>query len=150
MRRTQAPRQLMGTDPGRPIHQCVLCSGKYRGSYPESRFRNTDLYMGHRVCAQCRRNPNWTNGVLEYVFIAKVAKMECAKPLEWTVVGHPGDSIYLSKHWVVPSRTYKWCNLDCRCIPCTARKVLRNLKRIPTFPQRAYNPSGGLDELTKV
>ena len=107
------------TPPAEHIVQCDLCGGEYRVREGSVIYRDTK-FQGQRVCTHCRRCDNWKEHALWLAFTKAVA----AKPCESGGL------------------------MECRCMSCIARDVLRTSQGRRKPRHAMYHPSSGLDRLT--
>lgn len=100
--------QMEETFPEEEWGQCSICRGAALKRYlPE--------YMGKTMCAWCKTR-NGRRLARYTIFIEAVAKKDCMND------EHDGE-IYFSAGgpWSKPEY---YCNLDCKCMPCVARRIL--------------------------
>jgi hypothetical protein len=81
---------------------CEVCGGSIKKQYVQS-------YMGKQFCPWCKRRGAYKT-IRMLVFTEAVAKKDCTND---------------QHEWVTTVGYAQYCRLDCKCIPCTARKVLR-------------------------
>jgi hypothetical protein len=113
-RRRQAPRFQGQIGPY--VTTCAICKTEF--SQIRGR-RNSPHFMGKDYCNWCE-GPAIREVVLWLSFVEKLATMDCQKPIVW---------------WI-NHRRYSWCDFKCKCIPCTARIILRRERPKNLVPER--------------
>lgn len=106
------------------VATCAICKTEF--SQIRGR-RNSPHFMGKDYCNWCQ-GPAIREVILWLSFVEKIATMDCQKPIVWRIEGEYGAMRVV--------RTYEWCDLKCKCIPCTARTILRRERPKNSVPEK--------------
>jgi hypothetical protein len=92
---------------------CEVCCSQVRARFAQE-------FMGVTYCPWCT-NRNAKKRIVELLFVRSVAKQPCERPhvmIKVWVEASPGFEV--EEDWQVDA-----CALDCKCIPCMARRIIK-------------------------